>query len=95
MLNPGLKFLKAIVALGVAVLVFQYADQVKTVEVTMVTDAGIQAVPVRADDPIYRDEIATAQNKALPFYGIAIIAGVIGLTMLHSSYRIYTRTRAT
>ena len=41
----------------------------------------------------YRDEVERAEKRALPFYAAAVLAGLIGLSMVRKSYRVFRKTR--
>jgi hypothetical protein len=91
--NPGSIFLKAVLAVALSVLLFQVAEQVRTVEVTLLADGTMSRVEVSADDPAYRDEVDRAHKKAMPVYGLSVVSGLVGLAMIRKSFRVYRKTR--
>jgi len=91
--NPAAIFLKAILFFAVAVVLFQFAQQVGTVEVTMFADGTMTTSAVSADDPIYRAELELARKKAMWVYVLAGCTALIGILMVRKSVRIYRKTR--
>lgn len=90
---PGAILVKAGAYLAVAVVLFMVAQQVATVKVTVLEDGRSMQVAVSDDDPRYREEIRSAKRKAIPFYGVSVITGLIGLASLRKSFRAYRRRR--
>jgi len=93
MTHPGAILVKAAAYLGVAVILFLVAQQVATVRVTVLEDGRSMQVAVAGDDPVYREEIRSAKRKAIPFYGVSAITGLIGLVLVRKSFRAYRRLR--
>ena len=86
--NPGAIFFKALMALAVAFLVYQYARQVATVKVTVVAEGRMTSTAVEPDDPNYRDEMEGARKKAIPFYVVAGLWALIGLFGVRKGVRV-------
>jgi hypothetical protein len=93
MTHPGAILAKAAAYLGVAVVLFLVAQQVATVKLTVLEDGRSMQVAVSGDDPVYREEIRSAKKKAIPFYGVSVITGLIGLALVRKSFRVYRRLR--
>jgi hypothetical protein len=91
--NPGSIFLKAMLAIALSVVLFQFAQQVRSVEVTLLADGAMSRVEVGTDDPAYRDEVDRAHKKAMPLYGLSAIVGLVGLAMIRKSFRVYRKAR--
>lgn len=90
---PGATLVKAVAYLAIAVVLFLVAQQVATVKVTVLEDGRSTQVAVSGDDPLYREEIRSARKRAIPFYGVSVLTGLIGLALLRKSYRAYRRRR--
>ncbi len=91
--NPGVIFLKAVMLFAVTAVLFQYAQQVGTVEVTVLAGGRMTRMAVQAHDPNDRDELDSARKKARPFYAGAILLGLIGLSLVHKSLRVGRKQR--
>ena len=91
--NPAAIFLKAILCFAIAVVLFQFAQQIGTVEVTLFADGTMTTSAVSADDPIYRAELELARKKAMWVYVLAGCTALIGIFMVRKSVRIYRKTR--
>jgi hypothetical protein len=91
--NPGTIFLKAMLVFVVAVLLFQYGRELDTVKVTVIADGAITTRVLSADDPTYQGEIERARKKALPVYGLSILAGFVGFAMIGKGVRVRRKAR--
>jgi prepilin signal peptidase PulO-like enzyme (type II secretory pathway) len=84
--NPWTILFKAALFLLAAAVLFQVADKVDTVKVTTLSGGEINLTAVSRDAPVYTDEVDRARKKALPIYGLSVIAAVIGVLLVRKSY---------
>ena len=86
---------KAFLFLVVAALLWFVATQVATVRLTLIADGQIGRTVVSGDDPIYREELAQARKRAMPLYGLSVVAGLIALLRMRKAIRVYRGSRST
>jgi hypothetical protein len=91
--SPAAIFVKAVLLILVAVALFQFAKQVGTVEVTVLADGEMNRSVVSRSDPAYAEETDRARKHAMPIYGLSALMGLIGLSLVRKSYRVYRKTR--
>jgi hypothetical protein len=66
--NPGSIFLRAVLAIALSVVLFEFAQEVRIVEVTSLADGAMSRVEVSADDPAYRDDV----DRAVAWSGLGL-----------------------
>lgn len=93
--GPTAILAKAFLSLVVAAVLWFVAMQVATVRLTLIADGQIGRTVVSADDPIYRDELARAKKRAMPLYGLSVVAGLIALMQTRKGIRVYRGSRTT
>lgn len=92
--NPAAILVKAMLVLAVAVVLFQLAQSVQTVQVTVFADGTMTSSTVGADDPTYRDELDSARKKAMWLYLFSGLLALMGVVTTLRSVRVYLRRRA-
>jgi len=91
--NLAVIILKALFLFALVALLVQWGQQTATVEVTVIADGTMSRRAVGADDPAYRDEVTDAQNRALWFYGGALLVGFLGLAYVMQFFRVIDKRR--
>ena len=91
--NPSTILLKAIFCFAVAVVLFQFAQQVGTVEVTVIAQGAMTQRAVADDDPVYGSELELARKRAMWVYALAGFCVLIGVFMVRKSVRVRRKQR--
>ena len=92
--NPSTILLKAIFCFAMAVVLFQFAQQVGTVEVTVFAQGTMTQRAVADDDPTYGSELELARKKAMWVYVLSGVSALIGIFMVRKSVRGRRKQRA-
>ena len=92
--NPSTILLKAIFCFAMAVVLFQFAQQVGTVEVTVFAQGTMTQRAVADDDPTYGSELELARKKAMWVYVLSGVSALIGIFMVRKSVRVRRKQRA-
>jgi hypothetical protein len=91
--NPSTILLKAIFCFAVAVVLFQFAQQVATVEVTVFAQGTMTKRAVADDDPVYGSELDLARKRAMWVYVLSGSCALIGILMVRKSVRVRRKQR--
>jgi len=91
--NPSTILLKAIFCFAMAVVLFQFGQQVGSVEVTLIAQGTMTQRAVADDDPVYGSELELARKKSMWVYVLSGFCALIGVLMVRKSVRVRRKQR--
>ncbi len=92
--GPTAILAKAFSFMVVAALLWLAATHVATVRLSSIADGKIGRIDVSGDNPIYREEIDQAKNRAMPIFALSVATGLIALMLVRKSIRVYRGSRS-
>ena len=85
-------FFKAVFCAAVAIFFYYHAQEVATVERTLIGGEEIR-IGVDVDDDRVLEERGRARKKALPYYAGALVSGLLAFGFVRKSRRIHEKNK--